>query len=265
MGIKLDMGCGLHYKTPLDEWTHVAVTWDAGDPVQRLFTNGQEVYSQSKPGTAVAKGPDKKIGIGNQSVSAGAGSMIRPFDGLVDDVVVFDRGLDKEDIEAVMSGLQPIPYARRPDPADGALIPDTWVNLSWSPGDFAVAHDVYLGDNFDDVNNGTGDTFRGNQAGTTLLVGFVGFAYPDGLVPGATYYWRIDEVNEADPNSPWKGDVWSFSIPPKTAYNPGPADGAEFVNLNVALSWTAGFGAKLHTVYIGDSYDDVSSATGGLR
>jgi hypothetical protein len=26
-----------------------------------------------------------------------------------------------------------------------------------------------------------------------------------------TYYWRIDEVNEADPNSPWRGKIWSFS------------------------------------------------------
>ncbi|MHC4462308.1 MAG: hypothetical protein ACYS30_12885, partial [Planctomycetota bacterium] len=26
-----------------------------------------------------------------------------------------------------------------------------------------------------------------------------------------TYYWRIDEVDETDPNSPWKGDVWSLT------------------------------------------------------
>jgi hypothetical protein len=53
------------------------------------------------------------------------------------------------------------------------------------------------------------------------VAGFPGFAYPDGLVPGSTYYWRIDEVNSTDPNSPWKGEVWSFSIPPKKAYFPG--------------------------------------------
>ncbi|HUV63700.1 MAG TPA: hypothetical protein VMW24_07365 [Sedimentisphaerales bacterium] len=38
-----------------------------------------------------------------------------------------------------------------------------------------------------------------------------GGPYPSGLVAGTTYYWRIDEVNDADPNSPWKGPVWSFS------------------------------------------------------
>jgi hypothetical protein len=151
-----------------------------------------------------------------------------------------------------------------PKPADGSLHPDTWVNLTWRAGPFAVSHDVYVGDNFDDVNRGAGETFRGNQTSTSFLVGFPGYPYPDGLVPGTTYYWRIDEVNDADPNSPWKGPVWSFSIPPRTAYNPQPADGAEFVATDAKLSWTAGFGAKLHTVYLGTDFDSVSNATGGL-
>ncbi len=30
------------------------------------------------------------------------------------------------------------------------------------------------------------------------------------------------------------------------------------------LSWTGGFGSKLHTVYFGDNFDDVNNATGGL-
>jgi hypothetical protein len=153
--------------------------------------------------------------------------------------------------------------AYNPDPEDGAILTETWVTLSWSADEAAVSHDVYLGDNYDDVANGTGDTFRVNQGTTFYVAGFPGYAFPDGLVPGTTYYWRIDEVNEADPRSPWKGDVWSFTIPPKTAYNPYPADGAEFVDPNAILNWTAGFGAKLHTVYIGDNYEEVNNATGG--
>ena len=83
-------------------------------------------------------------------------------------------------------------------------------------------------------------------------------------MPGTTYYWRIDEVNDADPNSPWKKDIWSFSIPPKTAYNPDPADGAGIAETTVTLSWTAGFGAKLHTIYFGDDFDTVANATVGI-
>ena len=160
----------------------------------------------------------------------------------------------------------PGPQATSPNPPDGAIHPDTWVNLEWSPGAYAVSHDMYLGDNFDDVGEATRDSdlFRGNQTETFIIAGFFGYPYPDGLVPGTTYYWRIDEVNDAEPNSPWKGDVWSFSIPPKTAYYPDPADGAELVDLNAQLKWTAGFGAKLHYVVFGEDFDEVSNAEMGV-
>jgi hypothetical protein len=168
-----------------------------------------------------------------------------------------------EYVPGIEPGASPKVKATVPEPPDGALHPDTWVNLSWKPGIHAVSHDVYFGDNFKQVNDGAESTFQGNQAADFAVVGFPGFAYPEGLVPGTTYYWRIDEVNEADPNSPWKGDVWSFSIPPKTAYFPVPADNAESVDINVELTWTPGFGAKMHTVYFGDNFDDVDNATGG--
>ena len=153
--------------------------------------------------------------------------------------------------------------AFNPIPADEAVLEDTWVSLNWSPAETAVSHDVYFGENFDEVNEGIGETFRGNQAETFYIVGFPGFPYPDGLAPGTTYYWRIDEVNDLDPNSPFKGDVWSFMVPPKTAYFPEPADGAESVAPDANLRWTAGFGSKLHTVYFGDNFDDVNNATVG--
>ena len=65
--------------------------------------------------------------------------------------------------------------AYSPVPEDGSLYTDTWANLSWQAGDSAISHDVYMGENFDDVNNGTGDTFQVNQTGTFFLVGFIGY------------------------------------------------------------------------------------------
>jgi len=153
-----------------------------------------------------------------------------------------------------------------PTPVDGALIEETWVLMSWNAGETAVSHDVYMGDDLIAVSeaDNTSEVFQGNQASKEFMAGFPGFAYPEGLVPGTTYYWRIDEV-EADGTTIHKGDVWSFSIPPKTAYNPDPSDGAEFVDeTNVTLSWTPGYGAKLHTVYFGDDYDTVNNAAGGM-
>ena len=166
------------------------------------------------------------------------------------------------DAAAVKPGL-----SSGPSPADGAMHNESWVTLSWSPGTFAVSHDVYLGDVFDDVNDATRDSdfYRGNQMLTYYVAGFPGYAYPDGLVPGTTYYWRIDEVNAPPDETVYKGDVWSFSIPPKTAYDPVPTDGAESVELNANLSWTPGFGADLHVVYFGNDYDEVNNATEGVQ
>ena len=175
-----------------------------------------------------------------------------------------------EDIHRVAEyGLGGNPYARGPSPADGAMHPETWVSMSWYAGSFAASHDVYFGENFDDVNDATPDSevFRGNQGlGTEFFIaGFFGYPYPDGLVAGTTYYWRIDEVNDADPNSPWRGKVWSFTIPPKMAYNPVPGNGSKFTDSeNLTLTWTPGFGSILHTVYFGDDFDTVAIATGGV-
>ena len=147
----------------------------------------------------------------------------------------------------------------KPVPANGAIHEDTWINLGWEGA--GASYDVYFGDNPDNVKDGTADTFQGNQTTKFYVAGFPGFAFPDGLIPGTTYYWRIDEIQ--DDGTIHTGSVWSFTIRAKTAQNPDPPDGTEFVEVDAMLSWTAGLGAKLHTVYIGTSFDEVNNATGG--
>ena len=247
------------------EWHHVAVT-----VIENATASSGDVtfYVDGEDDTRVSSDPEGWNIVANTTLDVTIGwrptQQDRPFIGNIDELGIYDRVLTQEEIQALMlsGGGEPFPFALGPDPADGALLEATWVSLSWSPGAFAVSHDVYLGKSFEDVNNGTGDTFAGNQDTASLIVGFQGFPLPDGLVPGTTYYWRVDEVNDAEPNSPWKGDVWSFSIPPKNAYNLDPVDGARFVDPNVGLAWTGGFGAKLHHIYFGDNFDDVNDGTG---
>ncbi len=247
-----------------DRWYHVAYTYEFvadGSSITVLYIDGEEnIRTETTRGPLTTNTQIQEIGR-----YVWSGSYQKFFNGLIDDVVIFNHVLSADEIQGIMNGIGgEFPLASTPNPRDGELHEDTWVNLSWRPGDSAVSHDVYFGDNLDDVNSGAESTFQGNQSGTSLIVGFPGFAYPEGLVPGTTYYWRIDEVNDTEPNSPWKGNVWSFSVPPKTAYWPDPADGAESVETDVKLSWTAGFGSKLHTVYFGDNFDDVNNASGGL-
>ena len=154
--------------------------------------------------------------------------------------------------------------ASAPFPADGAIYEDTWGTLSWTAGYGTVSHDVYMSDNLADVENSAPEAFQGNldTLTTYLVVGFPGFPIPDGLVPGTTYYWRVDQINDTNPDSPWIGDIWSFTVPPKTAWKPSPPNGGQYIGLDADLGWTPGWGAKLHTVYFGDNFDDVNNASG---
>ena len=242
------------------QWHHWAGVYDGTEG--RIYIDG--VLDTASPGTGQINIVSNDLYIGENSGATG-----RFLHGLMDEVRIYSRALTDDEILEVMAGAgSDFPFASGPTPADGSLHHETWVSMSWRAGDFAVSHDVYLGEDFDDVNDATPDSepFRGNQPlGTEFFIaGFFGYPYPDGLVNGTTYYWRIDEVNEADPNSPWKGPVWSFTVPPKTAYFPVPADGAEFVDLDAKLTWTPGFGAKLHFVAFGEDFDEVNNATGTL-
>jgi hypothetical protein len=247
------------------EWYHVAVT-----VIENASASSGDVtfYVDGEDDTRVSSDPESWNIVANPTLDVTIGwrptQQDRPFIGNIDDVRIYSKVLTQEEVQQIMlSGdAEPYPFALNPTPEDGALIEATWVNMAWSPGALAVSHDVYLGESFDDVNDGTGDTFVGNQAGATLIVGFPTFPIPEGLVPGTTYYWRIDEVNDADPNSPWKGPVWSFSVPPKNAYNPDPIDGAIYVDPDVTLGWAPGLNGALHHVYFGDNFDDVNDGAG---
>jgi len=234
--------------TPFDstDWTKVAVSYDHG--LLTLWVDGaekatvmadfvdQEVSSHSNNATIGATNQD---GFGNDATDP-----IDHFAGLMDDISLYDHAL-------------PVRIATRPTLAEGALQSSTPVDLGWTPGVHAASHDLYLGDNLDDVDAGTEGTFLASLGRDAVGVTV------DNLLPETTYYWRVEEVNDADPNSPWKGQVWSFTLAPQTASDPSPTDGAMFVNPATIFSWAPGLNAESHTVYIGENFDDVNNAADG--
>ncbi len=101
--------------------------------------------------------------------------------------------------------------ASGPAPADGQADVPRGNVLSWAPGATAVTHDVYLGTNFNDVNEAS----RTNPMGVLVSQGQSESTYDPGLLElGQTYYWRIDEVNGPPDYTIFKGEVWSFEVEP---------------------------------------------------
>jgi hypothetical protein len=98
--------------------------------------------------------------------------------------------------------------ANRPRPTMGQTDVTPTPILRWSPGDKAVKHDVYFGTDAQAVaaaGTTTADLYQGRQALDQTTFD------PGPLDWGKTYYWRVDEVNETSPDSPWTGQVWSFT------------------------------------------------------
>ena len=91
--------------------------------------------------------------------------------------------------------------ARGPVPADGATGVDLDAALSWRPGREAASHTVYFGTDADAVTDGTAPA-------TTVADHRLS---PETLQYGLTYYWRVDEVNEAMVPPVYEGPVWSFA------------------------------------------------------
>jgi hypothetical protein len=112
-------------------------------------------------------------------------------------------------ILAAVAGVNP--YAWNPDPWNHQEGVGNTPTLSWSPGDLVQAsngHDVYFGETFGDVN----DASSSAHPNVTYQNVDVNSCDPGPLEFGKTYYWRVDELNDAHPDKLWKGSVWDFSI-----------------------------------------------------
>ena len=109
---------------------------------------------------------------------------------------------------AAQTGLSEVRFfqipvqAREPQPADGAKNVDVEAVLSWRAGREAVSHKVFFGSDEQAVAAGTApvSTVSENQ-----------FA-PAGLLFGATYYWKVTEVNQAEAVAEWQGPVWTLTV-----------------------------------------------------
>lgn len=173
------------------QWVHCVGVRDG--TTKLLYING--VLDKTGTTQGVITGKTTKVFLGTIEDSS---HKYQLFNGKIDDVRIYDRALSAQEIfELYQLGFGGKAFS--PYPPDGATGADPNIILSWSPGKDAVSHDVYLGTTYSDVNDGTGDTYKGNYDANSYD--------PNGLALGTTYYWRIDERN---PSDTVKGSIWSF-------------------------------------------------------
>ncbi|MCJ7655895.1 MAG: hypothetical protein MUO97_11485 [Dehalococcoidia bacterium] len=227
-------------------WHHVAVVINGASRNMQLLLDGDVIASGLTQTLPADLGLTNQNWLGRSQWSGDA-----YYSGSLDDFRIYNRALTVDEVERLGP---PKLSARRPSPADGAMVTTTAVTLIWAAGQTTDSHHVYFGENIDDVRNGTGGTDKGLTKATTYT--------PANLATGKTYYWRIDEV-EADGTTVHTGPVWSFTISQMIASNPAPPNGTIFIDPNVSLTWAVGSGAISHHVYFGDSYQDVQAGTGG--
>jgi hypothetical protein len=218
-----------------DVWTHVAMVYDNG--TKSIYLDG--VLDNET--TSLQSGDN------TGDLWFGAAKGVTEFaPARIDDIRIYDRALTAAQIEGVIQGVPPVfTKAERPVPADGTVGVSLPL-LQWTAGENALFHDVYLGTTPELT---AADRIATHQPAAMAYL-------MQGLQPGGTYYWRVDEITAA--GAVQTGDVWSFITQALTAYYPSPADGAVDAAPAPVLTWSPGQTAINHHLYFGDSSEAVT-------
>jgi len=230
------------------EWHHAALTVVEGANLQVpntiLYVDGVQDTTFAGSNNTYNLGEGADVSIGRR-----ADNGTRYWPGSLDEVYIFSRVLDANQVPQVMNGIMPSwPKADKQSPAEGALIEEASTFLGWRAGMGTTTHNIYFGTTSDLGP----DQLVSQQAENTYLA--------SGIVPDQTYYWRIDEVDAE--GTVTTGDVWSFFTAPKSAYNPSPSDGEKILDTTATLSWSGGWAPIMHAVYFGTDHDTVANAAG---
>ncbi len=191
-------------------WYHIALVFDAQGAASekiKLYVNGVQESSATHPAAAVGTGVSP-LWVGDLDSARNF-----PWDGVLDEIGVWNIALTQEDIQQLMvkskATMLKGGIASNPTPADGAEDALNTTDLAWAPGEYAATHNVYLGLSWDDVNAADPSVLVADGLDrdiTSLDIGAMEF--------GQTYYWRVDEVNAAPDNTVYAGDIWSFTVEP---------------------------------------------------
>ncbi len=218
-----------------DVWYHVAGVYEQGHCV-RTYVNGTLDREVATFGIAsISTGP---LLLGRE-LCCGANWWL----GLLDDVRLYGKALKADEIEQIMQEGRRI-TAWDPQPATGAnVIAGSTFAVSWSAGDTAVAHDLYIGTDANAVEmaDEISPLYQGRLVGTTFPLQWL-------VESGGRFFWRVDEV-EADGETIHKGDVWTFTV-------------FDHLVIDDFDSYTDSEGSRIEEVWIDGSLNNTGSQVG---
>ncbi|MHC4346566.1 MAG: LamG-like jellyroll fold domain-containing protein, partial [Planctomycetota bacterium] len=217
------------------DWHHLAFVKDEGAGEMYIYFDG--LLADTKSGvfatlTNISSTSSFRIGC--------YGWDEEDYEGSMDDFRIYDRVLTDDEIAELFRGGD-LDIAWGPDPYDGRADASLDANLTWYPGNNADQHKVFFGTDWDDVNDMT-DPCAKLGLGSELYD-------PGPLELDTWYYWRIDEVNEAnEPNDVWTGPVWRFKV-------------ADYINLDDFERYDSG-DHRIYYAWYDQRSQDYPEATG---
>lgn len=197
------------------------------------------------------------------------------FDGIIDDVRIYNYPLDSDQVLAILGGG----CAENPHPYDTEMDAPYCATLSWASGAAALYHDVYFGTDRDAVANATADSpqYKGRQTDTF---------YVPTMAKSTQYFWRVDEVPYVPPPPSMAGDgvvkseqvsaagiitgkVWSFTtgvgvgtitrevwtgiggndvtgLTGHLSYPDSPNIREEIISFEGPVNWSSNYGTRIH-------------------
>jgi hypothetical protein len=218
-----------------NEWHHMVGTYD-GSSI-KLYLDSELLATTNQTGA---------IGTNADPVRIGTRDGTRWYHtGGIDDARIYNRAISAVEVKKLASPER----ASNPIPADDSVTTNPELTLQWDAGLNAVTHNLYFSDDEQAVIDGTAPLTTLDQTSYGPLT----------LELGKTYSWRVDEI-EADGTTINTGELWSFTIQPLSAYNPTPANGAKYVDINADLAWSPGFNAVSHDIYFGTDREAMLNA-----
>ncbi len=177
-----------------NQWNHLVVSIDGATSQLRMYVNGVDATSSSYIDVSIPLVlPGSQMSFGNTPENM-TGTNYGEMTGALDDARIYHHALSAAEVQALYGTGGGVMYLR---PYDGEWVTDVDPALMWTPGEEALAEQVYFGTDPGSL------TLVANQPplGTYVMPGFLDI--------GQTYYWRVDQVYESETVT---GEVQAFTV-----------------------------------------------------